>query len=63
MTIIDIEQYRAFWRKRSQAKLDPEMIPLLENGRSEAKRLAQVLVDEFDVRFGNILSLLGTIII
>ena len=50
MAIIDLEQYRAFWRKRSQAKMNPEMIPQLESGRAEAKRLAQVLVDEFGIK-------------
>ena len=49
MTTIDIEQYRAFWQKRAKATLPPEMRPQLENGRAEAKRLAQVLVDEFGV--------------
>ena len=49
MTTINIEPYRAFWQKRAKATLPPEMRPQLEAGRAEAKRLAQILVDEFGV--------------
>jgi predicted nucleotidyltransferase len=49
MAQVDVAQYRAFWRKLAQAELTPEMRVAAEKARAEAKRLAQILADEYGV--------------
>jgi len=47
MTTANLAQYKAFWRKLAEAEPTPEMWLAIENARTEARRLAQVLADEF----------------
>ncbi|MBI3242228.1 MAG: nucleotidyltransferase domain-containing protein [Chloroflexi bacterium] len=49
MTPTDLAPYRAFWRKLAKAELTPEMRAAAEKARAEAKRLAQILADEYSV--------------
>jgi predicted nucleotidyltransferase len=49
MAQVDVAQYRAFWRKLAQAELTPEMRVAVEQARAEAKRLAQILADDYGV--------------
>lgn len=49
MAHVDVAPYRAFWRKLAKAELTPEMRAAVEQARAEAKRLAQILADEFGV--------------
>ncbi len=49
MTPADLAPYRAFWRKLAKAELTPEMRAAAEQARAEARRLAQILADEFGV--------------
>ncbi len=49
MTPADLASYRAFWRKLAKAELTPEMQAAAEKARAEAKRLAQILADEYGV--------------
>ncbi len=46
---IDVAPYRAFWRQLAQAEPTPEMRAAAEAAREEARRLAQILADEFGV--------------
>ena len=50
MAHIDVAPYRAFWRKRAQAKPTPDMLKAMEAARSEAQRLAKILAEEFGVQ-------------
>ena len=50
MAHVNVAQYRAFWRKLAQAELTPEMRVAVEKARAEAKRLAQILADEYGVK-------------
>lgn len=45
-----LAEYRAFWKRRNQVQLTPEMRAAAEAARAEAKRLAQILADEFGVK-------------
>ena len=49
MTQVNVAQYRAFWRKLAKTELTPEMRVAVEKARAEAKRLAQILADEYGV--------------
>lgn len=43
-------EYRAFWKRRNQVQLTPEMHAAAEAARAEAQRLAQILADDFGVK-------------
>jgi len=45
-----LAEYRAFWKRRNQVQLTPEMRAAAEAARAEAKRLAQILAVEFGVK-------------
>jgi len=49
MTQVDLSQYQSFWHKREQQTMPPTMKKLSQQARIEAKRLSQILVDEFGV--------------
>ncbi|HLF01400.1 MAG TPA: nucleotidyltransferase domain-containing protein [Anaerolineales bacterium] len=49
MAQVNVAQYRAFWRKLAKAELTPEMQVAVEKARAEAKRLAQILADDYSV--------------
>jgi len=50
MAQVDIDQYRAFWRQRSQLKPTPEMRAAAQAAYHEAQRLSRMLTTEFGAK-------------